>query len=45
MAGILKEVNKKVGRIDEQLGLSVEVVAQVVLPPYLEKKARRQVER
>jgi len=38
MAGILKEVNKKVGRIDEQLGLSVEAVAQVVLPPYLEKK-------
>ncbi len=38
VAGILKEVNKKVGRIDEQLGLSVEAVAQVVLPTYLEKK-------
>ena len=34
---VLKEVNRKVGRLDEQLGMTVESVAQIVLPGYLER--------
>jgi predicted nuclease with TOPRIM domain len=34
---VLKEVSRKVGRLDEQLGMTVESVAQIVLPGYLER--------
>jgi uncharacterized phage infection (PIP) family protein YhgE len=34
---VLKEVNRKVERLDEQLGMTVESVAQIVLPGYLER--------
>lgn len=37
MTMVLKEVNRKVGRLDEQLGMTVESVAQIVLPGYLER--------
>lgn len=34
---VLKEVNRRVGRLDEQLGMTVESVAQIVFPGYLER--------
>ncbi len=38
MSVVLKEVNKKVGRLDEQWGMTVEGVAQLFLPRYLESE-------
>ncbi len=38
MSVVLKEVNKKVGRLDEQWGMTIEGVAQLVLPRYLESE-------
>ncbi|MCX7968649.1 MAG: hypothetical protein N3B10_09210 [Armatimonadetes bacterium] len=38
MSVVLKEVNKKVGRLDEQWGMTIESVAQLVLPRYLESE-------
>lgn len=35
---VLKEINKKVGRLDEQWGMTIESVAQLVLPRYLESE-------
>ncbi|MFN4179959.1 MAG: hypothetical protein ACK4I8_06570 [Armatimonadota bacterium] len=37
MTVVLKEVNRKVGRLDEQWGMTVEGVAQIFLPSYLER--------
>ncbi len=38
MGRLLAQLTERVGRIEQQWGLSVEAVAQVMLPPYLEKK-------